>query len=290
MLLSAALFALMPRHETWITSFGQATMYIYLLHSFVLYPIRETGVLTGEHSSALWLVSMVLAAIAISIVLGESARARACSARSSNRSRSGCSRSFPTSGRAAETRQDRDATHERDPASFGGSPRCCIDYLLILAWMAVLFGASMLLLASTGSMPNWLAQGTDGRAAARLRRAGASGRHLPLGHRIVDRRQAHRRQAGPGDARGHARRRPARAARESWSAPVIKLLPWEWAHFWVWQLMAIVLTGGTEFPVWLVAGLISAQVVPVLYVLCVAIQRDRRGPHDLVARTRVVLR
>jgi fucose 4-O-acetylase-like acetyltransferase len=68
-LLSAALFALIPRRETWITSFGQATMYVYLLHSFVLYPIRETGVLTGEHSSALWLVSMVLAAIAISIVL-----------------------------------------------------------------------------------------------------------------------------------------------------------------------------------------------------------------------------
>lgn len=44
-------------------------MYVYLLHSFVLYPIRETGVLTGEHSSALWLVSMVLAGISISIVL-----------------------------------------------------------------------------------------------------------------------------------------------------------------------------------------------------------------------------
>ena len=67
--LSAAMFALIPRRRTWLTPFGQATMYVYLLHSFVLYPIRETGVLTGEHSSALWLLSMVLAAIAISIVL-----------------------------------------------------------------------------------------------------------------------------------------------------------------------------------------------------------------------------
>ena len=68
-LLSAAFLALIPRSETWMTGFGQATMYIYLLHSFVLYPIRETGILADEHSSAMWLVSMILACIAISIVL-----------------------------------------------------------------------------------------------------------------------------------------------------------------------------------------------------------------------------
>lgn len=68
-LLSAAFFALIPRSETWVTGFGQATMYIYLLHSFVLYPIRETGVLADEHSSAMWLLSMILAGIAISIAL-----------------------------------------------------------------------------------------------------------------------------------------------------------------------------------------------------------------------------
>jgi fucose 4-O-acetylase-like acetyltransferase len=68
-LLSGAFFALMPRSETWITSLGQATMYVYLLHSFILYPLREAGVLTGEHSSAVWLVGMVFACIAISILL-----------------------------------------------------------------------------------------------------------------------------------------------------------------------------------------------------------------------------
>lgn len=68
-LLSAAFFALIPRSTTWMTGFGQATMYIYLLHSFVLYPIRETGVITNEHASALWLVSMILACTAISIAL-----------------------------------------------------------------------------------------------------------------------------------------------------------------------------------------------------------------------------
>ena len=68
-LLSAAFFVLIPRSTTWMTGFGQATMYIYLLHSFVLYPIRETGVLKDEHASASWLLSMILACIAISIAL-----------------------------------------------------------------------------------------------------------------------------------------------------------------------------------------------------------------------------
>jgi hypothetical protein len=40
-----------------------------LLHSFVLFPLREAGVLTGEHSSLMWLLSMVLASVAISIAL-----------------------------------------------------------------------------------------------------------------------------------------------------------------------------------------------------------------------------
>ncbi|WBU38246.1 acyltransferase family protein [Homoserinibacter sp. YIM 151385] len=68
-LLSAAFFALIPRRETWFTAFGQATMYIYLLHSFVLYPIREAGILREEHASATWLLSMVLASLAISMLL-----------------------------------------------------------------------------------------------------------------------------------------------------------------------------------------------------------------------------
>ncbi len=68
-ILSAAVLVLVPRSEIWMTGFGQATMYIYLLHSFILYPIRETGILRGDHSSAMWLLSMVLASVAISIGL-----------------------------------------------------------------------------------------------------------------------------------------------------------------------------------------------------------------------------
>lgn len=67
--LCAAFFVLIPRRENWMTRFGQATMYIYLLHSFLLYPLRESGFLRGQHSSASWLVFMILACGAISIFL-----------------------------------------------------------------------------------------------------------------------------------------------------------------------------------------------------------------------------
>jgi fucose 4-O-acetylase-like acetyltransferase len=67
--LSAAFFTLIPRRETFFSAFGQATMYVYLLHSFVLYPLRESGVLRDDHASATWLLTMVFACTAIAIVL-----------------------------------------------------------------------------------------------------------------------------------------------------------------------------------------------------------------------------
>lgn len=67
--LCAAFFALIPRRETFFSAFGQATMYVYLLHSFVLYPLRESGVLRDDHASATWLLTMVFASIAIALAL-----------------------------------------------------------------------------------------------------------------------------------------------------------------------------------------------------------------------------
>ncbi|MCW4386623.1 acyltransferase family protein [Salinibacterium sp. SYSU T00001] len=66
--LSAAFFVLIPRRSTWFTHLGQATMYIYLLHSFVLYPIRQTSFLR-EHSSVPWLIGMIVVCVLISIAL-----------------------------------------------------------------------------------------------------------------------------------------------------------------------------------------------------------------------------
>lgn len=69
MLLTAAVFVLVPRHETWMTAFGRSTMYVYLLHSFVLWPIRESGVIGGENSSFTWLLGLLFASVAITVLL-----------------------------------------------------------------------------------------------------------------------------------------------------------------------------------------------------------------------------
>lgn len=64
-----AFLALMPRGNTWFSSLGTRTMYIYLLHSLILYPIRQSGLL--DHTSSVWvLVGMVVLSLAIASVLG----------------------------------------------------------------------------------------------------------------------------------------------------------------------------------------------------------------------------
>ncbi|MRG61745.1 acyltransferase family protein [Agromyces sp. CFH 90414] len=68
MLLAVGFLVLMPRGRHWFTPFGAATMYIYLLHTFVLFPFRETPVLEG--AQPFWVLpAMILFCIGISIVL-----------------------------------------------------------------------------------------------------------------------------------------------------------------------------------------------------------------------------
>jgi len=72
MVLAAAMIVafliLIPRGHTWFTPFGQATMYVYLLHTFVLYPLRENGILDGERP--LWFLILVLVgAVALTVAL-----------------------------------------------------------------------------------------------------------------------------------------------------------------------------------------------------------------------------
>ncbi len=68
-ILSTAFFALLPRRTHWWTHFGQYTMYVYLLHSFVLYPFRESGVLSDLEPTWLWLPIVVVAAVLIALGL-----------------------------------------------------------------------------------------------------------------------------------------------------------------------------------------------------------------------------
>lgn len=69
LVLSAAFFALVPRRTHWWTRFGQYTMYVYLLHSFVLYPFRESGVLRGLDPTWFWLPIVVIASVLIALGL-----------------------------------------------------------------------------------------------------------------------------------------------------------------------------------------------------------------------------
>jgi fucose 4-O-acetylase-like acetyltransferase len=68
-LLSAAFFALIPRRTYWWTRFGQYTMYVFLLHSFVLYPFRESGVLRDLDPTWLWLPLVTLLSVVLALAL-----------------------------------------------------------------------------------------------------------------------------------------------------------------------------------------------------------------------------
>ncbi|MCU1438667.1 MAG: fucose 4-O-acetylase [Naasia sp.] len=60
-LLCLAVLGLLPRHETWYSPLGAATLYVYLLHTFALYPLRETGVLREAASVPGLLAALALA-------------------------------------------------------------------------------------------------------------------------------------------------------------------------------------------------------------------------------------
>ncbi|QHC67188.1 acyltransferase family protein [Rathayibacter sp. VKM Ac-2759] len=66
--LSLAFFSLVPRSRSALTTWGQSTMYVYLLHSFVLYPLRESGILSAADSTVA-LVAVIVFCVLVSVVL-----------------------------------------------------------------------------------------------------------------------------------------------------------------------------------------------------------------------------
>ncbi|MFF0911449.1 acyltransferase family protein [Microbacterium enclense] len=67
--LMAAFLLLVPRRETRWTHLGRYTMYVYLLHTFVLYPFRQSGVLRDLEPVGLWLPVIAVASVAIAVAL-----------------------------------------------------------------------------------------------------------------------------------------------------------------------------------------------------------------------------
>jgi uncharacterized RDD family membrane protein YckC len=70
---------------------------------------------------------------------------------------------------------------------------------------------------------------------------------------------------------------------------IVKLLPWEIAHTFVWQVTYYTQQGGTP-PLWVMAGLTVSNVLPVVYVAIVLFRKDHCGPHDLTAGTIVAVK
>ncbi len=67
--LCAAFFALVPRGTYWWTHFGQYTMYVFLLHSFVLYPFRESGALRDLEPTWIWLPLVTILSVVVALAL-----------------------------------------------------------------------------------------------------------------------------------------------------------------------------------------------------------------------------
>ncbi|WP_347039496.1 RDD family protein [Glutamicibacter halophytocola] len=162
-----------------------------------------------------------------------------------------------------------------------------VDYALILGWMALLGGASLILARATGSFYNWLELGAIG---AQL--LGFAVLVLPVGIYLFS-TEASQRQATVGKRLRRLKvidagtgGRPARG--QVLVRTIIKLLPWELAHFSIWHSAALAADGAQQWPGWLLAVTVAANLLPVAYILMAGLRRHGRGPHDLAAGTRVV--
>jgi uncharacterized RDD family membrane protein YckC len=171
------------------------------------------------------------------------------------------------------------------PGFFRRVAALLLDYALILGWMAIVAAISAGIALAAGGYADWLAWGT---AVAQL--LGFVVLVLPVGiYLFVTESSARQATVGKRVLRMRVVTRDGSRA-PAWRIlvrTVVKLLPWEIAHFFVWHTVAAA-SGDGVFPPWLIAGLIVADVLPVAYVLTVLLEPQRRGPHDLVAGTRVV--
>lgn len=162
-----------------------------------------------------------------------------------------------------------------------------LDYSVILGWMAVLALATLLLWLLTGRIHNWLELGVTGAQALGFMLLVA-----PVGFYLYA-SESSSLQATWGKAKFGLKvvdaatgGRPSRA--QLLLRTIIKLIPWEIAHFAIWHIIARTSAGRPAFNRWLMAVTLFADALPFAYTATAAFQRERRGPHDLLAGTRVV--
>jgi uncharacterized RDD family membrane protein YckC len=161
-----------------------------------------------------------------------------------------------------------------------------IDYAVVLAYMCLLAVGALVLYVISGKLPNWLSHGV---VMAEL--LGFLILVLPVGLYLYFFESSARHATIGKRASGlmviSCNSRSSARAGQIAIRTIVKLLPWEIAHFFVWHTVAATANGQTAFPLWLEVGLVSCLLIPIIYLLTAALQADRRGPHDLVAGTRV---
>ncbi|NKG21560.1 RDD family protein [Paeniglutamicibacter terrestris] len=162
-----------------------------------------------------------------------------------------------------------------------------LDYLVILSWMMVLGVISTVIFLIRGELPDTL--GTIGPLGSQL--------VYFLLLTLVVGIYLYKTESGAHHATWGKRRMGLQVRSVSGEVPgrmdillrtVVKLLPWESAHFFIWQMMHVYYQRGYDAtpPVWIFVGLNAVSLTALVYLLLVLI--TGRGPHDLAARTMVV--
>ena len=176
---------------------------------------------------------------------------------------------------------------DKKPSFIKRASALLIDYCIILGYMGILAGLMFVLYLTTGNLPDWL---TYSVTVAEI--LGFIVLVLPVGmYLYLSESSTHRATIGKRSLHLIViSNKPNTKLTRSQIAirTIIKLLPWELAHFFVWHIVAATANGQNSFPLWLEVGLISCIIIPIIYVLMVAFQSKGRGPHDLIARTRVI--
>lgn len=68
---------------------------------------------------------------------------------------------------------------------------------------------------------------------------------------------------------------------------IIKFLPWELAHFFVFHLVQFT-SSNVQPPLWVGIGLIGAQALALLYLLGIFFSKSRRTIYELLSGTQVI--
>ena len=68
---------------------------------------------------------------------------------------------------------------------------------------------------------------------------------------------------------------------------IIKFLPWELAHFFVYQLFYFSKTG-IDTPAWVLYGLVATQAIAILYLLFILFGKRHRSVYELISSTKVI--